>query len=153
MRQSLDDAYSELKRSDHLIYVSLKYTRTVDVIKSIVERLINCIELLITALVDKSLDEKKIAETPQNVIQKCQKVKEIYHDPMIEEMCNFFLKLRKIDKAQFTRSSEYRRHVTMAVMVDDVVLNIDIDTIKAFYETCKGYFEYVLVLIEGVREE
>ena len=30
----------ELKRVDHLVYVSLKYTRTVDVIRSIIDRLI-----------------------------------------------------------------------------------------------------------------
>ena len=41
MNTYLDKAKSELKRADHLIFVSLKYTRTVDVIRSIIERLIN----------------------------------------------------------------------------------------------------------------
>ena len=50
MRESLDNAKEELKRADHLIFVSLKYTRTVDVIKSIVERLLNAFNLGIEAL-------------------------------------------------------------------------------------------------------
>ncbi len=35
----LETAQDELKRADHLMFVSLKYTRTVDVIKSIITRL------------------------------------------------------------------------------------------------------------------
>ena len=41
MKDYLDDVKNEVKRVDHLIYVSLKYTRTVDVIRSVVERIIN----------------------------------------------------------------------------------------------------------------
>ena len=43
MKESFDEAIQELKRVDHLFWVSLKYTRTVDVIKHVIERLINCI--------------------------------------------------------------------------------------------------------------
>ncbi len=43
MLESLDLAKEEIKRADHLMYVSLKYTRTVDILKSIIERLINAI--------------------------------------------------------------------------------------------------------------
>ena len=39
MEESLRNALSELKRAEHSLFVSLKYTRTVDVIKHIVERL------------------------------------------------------------------------------------------------------------------
>jgi hypothetical protein len=54
MKESLSEAFEELKRADHLIYVSLKYTRTVDVIKSIIERLINAYDDAIITLLDKS---------------------------------------------------------------------------------------------------
>ncbi len=35
MTDYLDNAKNEMKRVDHLLFVSLKYTRTVDVIKSV----------------------------------------------------------------------------------------------------------------------
>ena len=41
MIESLENAKEELKRIDHLIYVTLKYTRTVDVLLSVVERMVN----------------------------------------------------------------------------------------------------------------
>ena len=40
MTENLENAKEELKRIDHLIYVTLKYTRTVDVLLSVVERMI-----------------------------------------------------------------------------------------------------------------
>ena len=42
-KESIDKAKEELKRVDHLFFVSLKYTKTVDVIKSLIDRLINAL--------------------------------------------------------------------------------------------------------------
>ena len=58
--ESLDNAKEELKRVDHLIYVSLKYTRTVDVIKSIIERMINAFDFSIRAGLEYAKGKKKI---------------------------------------------------------------------------------------------
>ena len=41
MKEALDNAKEELKRVDHLFYVSLKYTRTADMMRHLIERLIN----------------------------------------------------------------------------------------------------------------
>ena len=43
MKESFELAVQELKRVDHLFWVSLKYTRTVDVIKNVIDRLISCV--------------------------------------------------------------------------------------------------------------
>ena len=51
MKDTIEKAKEELKRADHLYYVSLKYTKTVDVIKSIIERLINAFDFTIDSLV------------------------------------------------------------------------------------------------------
>ena len=39
----LEDAKDELKRADHLVFISLKYTRTCDIIRNTIERIINAI--------------------------------------------------------------------------------------------------------------
>ena len=41
MNEQLENTIEELKRVDHLFYVSLKYTRTVDMIKHVLERIIS----------------------------------------------------------------------------------------------------------------
>lgn len=47
MKEAITNAVEELKRVDHLIYVSLKYTRTVDVIRSVINRLIESYNAII----------------------------------------------------------------------------------------------------------
>ena len=64
MKVFLEEAREELKRADHLIYVSLKYTRTVDVIKSVIDRLISCLDFVIDKLLDHAIDKKLISEKP-----------------------------------------------------------------------------------------
>ena len=53
MQDYIDDMKSELKRVDHIIYVSLKYTRTVDVIKHAIDRMISAIDFWIGEFLQK----------------------------------------------------------------------------------------------------
>ena len=58
MPSLIEPAREEMKRADHLLYVSLKYTRTVDVIKSLIERLFSTIDAITDALLDYGVDKR-----------------------------------------------------------------------------------------------
>ena len=60
MKESLDDAIKELKRVDHLYYVSLKYTRTADMMKIMLERLISTFSFGMESLLKHAKEQKKI---------------------------------------------------------------------------------------------
>jgi len=150
---SLDNAKEELKRADHLFYVSLKYTRTVDIIKSIIERLINASGFTIEALLHNVQEEGKIEEIPKLPRQRVELVRENYtSDEMILDYMMFYLFLRKIDKAPFTRKQEFRRHVTMTATIDNAKVEIKIDDIKEYFEKIKSFVKYVEDMIEGEEE-
>lgn len=53
MREPLFFASQELKRAEHLLYVSLKYTRTADVMQSFIARLVACFDFIIDGLLKK----------------------------------------------------------------------------------------------------
>ena len=59
-----DSPEGELRRADHLIYVSLKYTRTCDVIKNAIKRLLSAFDLMFVDYLEKMKYEKKIEEVP-----------------------------------------------------------------------------------------
>ena len=75
MQESLTDANEELKRVDHLVYVSLKYTRTVDVIKSVIERLISSVDFMMEALFEYLKEKKKIVDVPLAPVEKAETLK------------------------------------------------------------------------------
>lgn len=141
--ESLDDAKEELKRADHLMYVSLKYTRTVDVIKSIVERLMNTYDFIMETL----LHLKGVKQIPTIPKLRIEAVKKEYaahpNYEQIKTYLNLYLLLRSIDKANFERSLEFRRHVTMTAHLDDKDIEISIDIIEDYFTKVKEFLNFV----------
>ncbi len=152
MKVFLEEAREELKRADHIIYVSLKYTRTVDVIKNLIERLISAIDFIIDKLLDNALEAKLMPEKPANIGLKCAAIRKVY-GARFEEMVSLYLHLRKISRAEYTRRSEYRRHVTMTATTDEGVFMIDIDKSKELYFKVKQFVEDVEIFLGGGEEE
>lgn len=153
MNENLENAKEELKRADHLIFVSLKYTRTCDVIKHIVDRIINTIDFTFTALLEDLKEKNKIKDVPNAPIPKANLVKELFKDDaLIQEFSSLFIHLRKISKANFSRSCEFRRHVTMTVVVEEETFTIDIDKITEYFKKTKELFAHVSELLGADSE-
>jgi len=55
--------------------------------------------------------------------------------------------LRKLDKADFTRAREFRRHVTMTADVGDKSMIVNIDIIHEYFEKTKELVKYVKELV------
>ncbi len=139
----LENAKEELKRVDHLIYVSLKYTRTCDIFKNIIARLINAIEFGIDAILRRLEEENRIFEVPAQPGAKCNTLKEHIQDERILQMVDFYLLLRQMNRTDFSREREYRRHVTMTMIIDGKPVEVNIDSITQFFKDSQGYLEHV----------
>ena len=152
MPNFIQEAREEMKRADHLLYVSLKYTRTVDVIKSLIDKLANTIDAVIDSLLEFSLENKKIAEKPDNLGLKGELLKKTFKDEVIHEMVDFSLFLKQVNRAEFKRAKEFRRHVTMTAVTETGIVNIDIDIIKEHYLKTKTYVDHAERIIYGDQE-
>ncbi|OIO66561.1 hypothetical protein COY28_01480 [Candidatus Woesearchaeota archaeon CG_4_10_14_0_2_um_filter_57_5] len=154
MIEAIASSKEELKRADHLIYVSLKYTRTVDVIKSIIDRLLNAHAFMVDASIQWAQREKIIAEdaeVPKSPVMKAERLGELFKDnETIVNFLDFYLFLRKVARAGYTAHREYRRHVTMSAMVDGKQIDITIDVIHGYYERSK---EFQVFLEEKLSDE
>lgn len=148
MKDAIENAREELKRVDHLIYVSLKYTRTCDIFKSIINRLINSLDFILEAMLIKLEQEHKIMEIPAQPGLKCNVIRENIQDDKMTGMLDFYLLLRRMSRADFTRDREYRRHVTMTMNIDDKVYEINIDNITQYYKDTEEYVDYVNSMLE-----
>jgi hypothetical protein len=147
-REALERAQQELKRADHLIYVSLKYTRTVDVLKSIIERLITTLDAGLDALLHSAKTDGKVPAVPTLPRLKIEAVKKAYEDASVQHYLNFYLLLRKLDKAKFERAQEYRRHVTMKAALDTSEVEVTIDIISDYFHKTKEFLSLVEQLVE-----
>jgi len=153
MSEALENAIQELKRVDHLFWVSLKYTRTVDVIRHTVQRLVNLFDFGLDSILKQAKEDKLIENVPKIPGQKCDMLKKTFPDNnKLLEYVKLYVKLRKILKAEYSKREEYRRHVTMTVIVEGETIDVDIDLLKEYYETSKEFIHFVQAMVEGEKE-
>lgn len=155
MKESFEWAVQELKRVDHLFWVSLKYTRTVDVVRHVIERIIACLGFGLEALLKYAKEKKLIIEVPANAGLRCDLLKKTFPDnrEMIDYI-NFYLRMRKLSKAEYTKREEYRRHVTMITTIGKgEIVEVSIDSLKADYEKTKNFIAFVKRFINEEKEE
>lgn len=150
-----DKAIEELKRVDHLVYVSLKYTRTVDVIKSVIERLINSFHFAALELLEYAKEKKKIKDYPAAEGLRIDLLLKIFLDnPELKEYFQLYLMLRRLSKADYAKREEYRRHVTMIATMDDgKVMEIDIDKVEEYYHKTKKFMHLIKKIELGGKDD
>lgn len=155
MKESFEEAIEELKRVDHLFWVSLKYTRTVDVIKHVIDRLINCIGFGLEALLKYAKEKKLITSIPTNAGLRCDLLKKTFPDNLeLIDYINFYVLLRKLSKAEYAKREEFRRHVTMIATIDKgEIVEVSIDVLKEYYEKTRNFITLVKKIINEEKEE
>lgn len=144
-----------MKRVDHLFWVSLKYTRTVDMIKHVIERLIGCIGYGLESLLKYAKEKKLIAAIPENAGLRCDLLKSTFPDNAeMTDYINFYLMLRKLSKAEYTKREEFRRHVTMIATIDKgEIVEVSIDVLKEYYDRTRNFIMFVKKIINEEKEE
>ena len=147
MIEKLDDAGEELKRAEHLIYVSLKYTRTADVLFNTIVRMLDAYDLLINTLLEYAKDTKSLQESPTTPLEKGNLVKKLYPQQEIQDNIDLFFLLRKIYRAPYEKEQEYRRHVAIITTLDGREEVINIDIITQYYEFEKNFFQFVVNMV------
>ncbi|MBW2990146.1 hypothetical protein KY348_00400 [Candidatus Woesearchaeota archaeon] len=145
MKESLQEALDELKRVDHQIYVSLKYTRTVDVLMNTIGRMIDAYNCLIDCLLKLAVDKKMRLEEhiPKTPLEKGNLVKQLFTDDIVQKNMELYFLLRKIIKTNPKKEQEFRRHVTLRTIIDDKEVTVDIDIATDYYNMIKEFHEWV----------
>jgi len=151
MEESLEDAKEEIKRVDHLFYVSLKYTRTVDMMRRLIERLISTFDYGMLSLLEFAQKKKKIKDIPDMPIPKCELLNEVYSDTDIKGYTDMYVLWRKLVKAPYTKREEYRRHVTMISQVGDETIETNIDTLNEDYDKTVKFLSFVQETIKSKK--
>ena len=95
MNENLIEAREELKRLEHILYVSLKYTRTVDVLTNALQRIIGVYDFIIMALLEHAQEEKLISVLPKSPALMSTKLADLYpEEKELQKHLFFYLFLR-----------------------------------------------------------
>jgi len=148
MNEYLLAAHEELKRLEHIIYVSLKYTRTVDVILNALKRLVNIFDIIIEGFLIKFQEEGKIVSLPKSPALRSRKLSNLFEkDEEFQNYIQFYKFLKNVLKSPYTKREEYRRHVTLIVDLGNHTAEIKIDNLTNCEKFVHKFFKYSLNLL------
>ncbi|MDK2849554.1 MAG: hypothetical protein PWP03_64 [Candidatus Woesearchaeota archaeon] len=145
MRQYIADTIRELYRVEHLVYVSLKYTRTSDILKNIINRVSILLDKIWIALLELAKKQGKIEDYPMQPLQMVALVEKLYsNDDRIKEMIQLYKKIRKLNRAEFKAENEFRRQLKMSTYLEDSGLEeITIDSVTEQYKQLRDFVSYL----------
>lgn len=154
MNEYLFEAREELKRLEHIIYVSLKYTRTVDVIIGALNRLINVNDLIIEGFFIKGQGEDSQLVMPKSPALRATRLQEMFpEDKDLQKYLEFYAFLKTVLKSPYLKREEFRRHVTLIVNLEKCTAEIDIDNLTSCEKFVHRFYRYALEKIMGIKEE
>jgi len=130
---AMDNIIKEKISADHLMYVSLKYTKTCDVIINLLLRWKVMIEMSMDRLIEKAKKKKKWKPVPDAPRAKLNQLKKIYsNDPLVSETLALYELFRDIEKLEKVRENEFRKGVNLRVTYNDKIINVNLDMLKEY---------------------
>jgi len=140
----MEDIIKEKISADHLLYVSLKYTKTCDVIINLLSRWKNMIDRGMDRLVEKAKKNKKWKPVPDAPRAKLIQLKKIYANvPEITETLELYELFRDIDRLEKVRESEFRKGVNLKVIYKEKEININLLQLKEYASTLERFISYI----------
>lgn len=137
----VDTPEEELKRADHLVYVSLKYTRTCDIMKNAIKRMIAADEFAMKEFLEHIRKNKELVDVPGNVKERAVLVKNILGNPGKKYLVLYNL-LKKIDKAECTAVEEFRKNVTLKTKTTKPI-EVKVENLYNYLEITKEFVGFI----------
>ncbi len=140
----MEDIIQEKISADHLLYVSLKYTKTCDVIRNLLLRWRRMIETSIDSILIHSKNKKKIKSVPANPVGKIQEMKRLFKkNKEFIEVLEFYEMLRKLEELRTERIGEFRKNVTFRIFYRGEEINVNLEQLKIYAELLEKFISDV----------
>lgn len=136
----MEDIIQEKISADHLLYVSLKYTKTCDVIMNLLLRWKRMIETSIEEILKTARKKKKVSAISTNPLGQIDQVKKLFkNDKNFQEVLELYEMFRKIRELRTERVGEFRKNVTLTVFYRGEEIHINLEKLKEYAEKLEKF--------------
>lgn len=130
--------------ADHLLYVSLKYTKTCDVILNLIKRWEVMINHCVDALLIEAKSRKKIKSIPSAPRQKIELVKKTFkNNPEIIAAMAVFEFFKRIEQCSKEREHEFRKDVRLRINDGGKEVFVNLDMLKEYARVLENFITFV----------
>lgn len=134
----------EKTSADHLFYVSMKYTKTCDVILNLIARWKSMMDVSFDAIIEKAYEEKMIEAMPDSPKQKIEFLKKYFKKlHTVQEIIPLYIFFKRIPDAKKTREGEFRKNVNLKIIEPSGTVEINMDKLKEYAETLEKFISEI----------
>ena len=136
----MEEIIQEKISADHLLYVSLKYTKTCDVIMNLLLRWKKMIETSIDEILKHAKKKKKISSISPNPLGKIEQIRKLFkRNKEFLNAIDLYEMVRKIKELRKERIGEFRKNVTLKVFYKGEEVNINLEQLKIYAEMLEKF--------------
>lgn len=138
----MEEIIQEKISADHLLYVSLKYTKTCDVIMNLLLRWRKMIDTCIDQSLKKAQKTGKLTTIPDNAIGKIREIKILFNDnENYLKTIDFFMMLRKLEDLKYERIGEFRKNVALKIQFRGEEVNVNLEQLKIYADMLEKFIQ------------
>jgi len=150
MSEKLEEIIKEKISADHLLYVSLKYTKTCDVMINLLKRWKIMIDHAIDGLLETAKKKKKIKKVPTAPKVKVDIIKEIFKkDSEVMDAIAIYEMFKLIEILKKGKESEFRKGVCLRVMYKGEEVRVDLEKLKEYSEILEKFINYTKLYLSS----
>lgn len=133
----------EWNAAQHLLFVSLKYTKTGDVMLNLIQRWQHMIEAADEELLAKAKKKKLIKSIPETPREKIDVLQVVFKkEPIVIDTLKLYTFFRRISTLELIKEHEFRKNVTLRVM-DAQEIIIDMEKLKEWALLLENFKKFV----------
>ncbi|MDD5012278.1 MAG: hypothetical protein PHQ66_01370 [Candidatus Nanoarchaeia archaeon] len=140
----MEDIIQEKISADHLLYVSLKYTKTCDVIVNLLFRWRRMIETSMERILEYAKRKKKISMVPTNPVGQIREIRELFKkDKEFLEVIDLYEMFKKIKELRTERIGEFRKNVSLKIFYQGKEIDVNLEKLKEYAEMLEKFISKV----------
>ncbi len=139
---SIDSVIKEKISADHLLYVSLKYTKTCDVILNLLLRWKIMVDASLDILIQKAGKKwKPVPDAPRAKLIQLQKI--YAEESLVMETLQLYEFFRDIDGLDKSREGEFRKGVNLKVQYKGKQVNVNLEQLGLYSQILERFISYL----------
>ena len=140
----MDRIIKEKISADHLLYVSLKYTKTSEVIMNLILRWTIMIEYAFEDLLNHAKKKKMIKSIPKSPKPRLDLLRDTFKkEKVVIETLDLYEMFRRIDTLKRESEGEFRKNVALKVNYRGELVRINLDKLKEYSLTLEKFINYL----------
>lgn len=144
MSEILEKIIKEKISADHLLYVSMKYTKTCDVMINLIKRWKIMMDYAFDGLLEKAKKKKIIKKIPEAPKLRIDLIKETFSkEKAVTIALEEYQLFKLIEILKKTKENEFRKGVCLRVIYKGEEVAINLDKLKKYAEIEENFINFI----------